>query len=130
MAELLPNLACFECHSFTWIDAMLRREFLTTRRPAYRRRFSCQQLAMTARANGGELLPAARTHHAARAKHLIFVFLTGGFSHVDTFDPKPRLQADHGKPISGESLRDISRGTAARFAIPLRPLRRIGNGNQ
>ena len=38
----------------------------------------------------------------AKAKRVIFVFLTGGFSHVDTFDPKPRLVAGHGKEIKAD----------------------------
>ncbi|MDB5338213.1 MAG: hypothetical protein JWN70_3832 [Planctomycetaceae bacterium] len=40
-----------------------------------------------------------KTHHAPRAKHVIFCFMSGGVSHVDSFDPKPRLQKDHGKPM-------------------------------
>ena len=39
------------------------------------------------------------THHAARAKHVIFCFMSGGVSHVDSFDPKPRLERDHGQPM-------------------------------
>lgn len=35
----------------------------------------------------------------AKAKHVIFLFMTGGVSHVDTFDPKPALSRDHGKSI-------------------------------
>jgi Protein of unknown function (DUF1501) len=69
----------------------------------------CEQLAFAARVNAGHALPATRTHHPARAKQLIFVFLTGGFSHVDTFDYKPRLQADHRKLVPGEGLREASR---------------------
>ncbi len=69
----------------------------------------CERLAFTARVFGGQALPARTTHHPAKAKHLIFVFLTGGFSHVDTFDFKPRLQADHRKIVEGESLREASR---------------------
>jgi Protein of unknown function (DUF1501) len=38
-------------------------------------------------------------HFPARAKHVIFLFMTGGVSHVDTFDPKPRLTADVGKEL-------------------------------
>ena len=38
-------------------------------------------------------------HHPSRAKSVIFIFLPGGPSHVDTFDPKPRLNRDHGKPL-------------------------------
>ena len=37
-------------------------------------------------------------HFAARAKRAIFLFMAGGPSQVDTFDPKPRLTRDHGKP--------------------------------
>jgi hypothetical protein len=38
-------------------------------------------------------------HFPARAKRIIFVFMKGGPSHVDTFDPKPLLARDHGKPL-------------------------------
>jgi len=34
----------------------------------------------------------------ARAKRIVFLFMKGGPSHVDTFDPKPLLQRDDGKP--------------------------------
>ena len=34
-----------------------------------------------------------------RAKRIIFLFMHGGPSSIDTFDPKPRLYADHGKPV-------------------------------
>lgn len=34
-----------------------------------------------------------------RAKRMIFLFMKGGPSQVDTFDPKPQLQKDHGKPL-------------------------------
>ncbi|MFO0951895.1 MAG: DUF1501 domain-containing protein [Isosphaeraceae bacterium] len=39
------------------------------------------------------------THHAPRAKRVIFLFMKGGPSHLDTFDPKPLLQRDHGKEL-------------------------------
>jgi len=35
----------------------------------------------------------------ATAKHIIFLYMDGGPSHVDLFDPKPRLDAEHGQPI-------------------------------
>ncbi|MGN6385692.1 MAG: DUF1501 domain-containing protein [Verrucomicrobiota bacterium] len=35
----------------------------------------------------------------AKAKRVIFLFMSGGPSHVDTFDPKPRLIKDNGKPL-------------------------------
>jgi hypothetical protein len=39
------------------------------------------------------------THFAPRARRVIFLFMHGGPSHVDTFDYKPKLQQDHGKPF-------------------------------
>ncbi len=36
-------------------------------------------------------------HFPARAKRVIFLYLSGGVSHVDSFDPKPKLFAEHGK---------------------------------
>ena len=38
-------------------------------------------------------------HFAARAKRIIFLLMSGGPSQVDTFDPKPLLTRDHGKPL-------------------------------
>ena len=38
-------------------------------------------------------------HHPAKAKHVIFCYMSGGVSHVDTFDPKPKLKALHGQPM-------------------------------
>ncbi|OWK43492.1 DUF1501 domain-containing protein [Fimbriiglobus ruber] len=47
-------------------------------------------------------LAAKPPHFAAKAKRVIFLCMTGGPSHVDTFDHKPRLTADDGKaPPSG-----------------------------
>ena len=34
-----------------------------------------------------------------KAKNVIFLFMAGGVSHVDTFDPKPALEKVHGQPI-------------------------------
>ena len=49
---------------------------------------------------GGPLASKA-PHFAPRAKNLIFLFLNGGLSHVDTFDPKPALDKYHGQPFPG-----------------------------
>ncbi len=38
-------------------------------------------------------------HHAPKAKRIIFLYMPGGPSHVDLFDPKPRLARDNGKPL-------------------------------
>src|SRR5262249_27977014 len=40
------------------------------------------------------------SHFQAKAKSVIFLFMYGGVSHVDTFDPKPDLTRHHGKPMN------------------------------
>src|ERR1700721_272648 len=50
-----------------------------------------------ARPSANPLAPRV-PHFSARAKRVIFLFMPGGPSQVDTFDPKPRLTKDHGKP--------------------------------
>ena len=44
-------------------------------------------------------LIARASHLSARAKRVIFLFMKGGPSHVDTFDYKPQLQKDDGKQL-------------------------------
>ncbi|HZE98465.1 MAG TPA: DUF1501 domain-containing protein, partial [Planctomycetota bacterium] len=39
---------------------------------------------------------------AGRAKRVIMLYMSGGVSHIDSFDPKPRLFADHGKEIKAD----------------------------
>ena len=45
-------------------------------------------------ANAGPLTPKP-PHHPAKAKHCIFLLMEGGPSHIDTFDPKPKLAQLH-----------------------------------
>jgi hypothetical protein len=40
-----------------------------------------------------------RSHHPAKAKSVIFLFMEGGPSHLDLFDPKPLLNELAGKPL-------------------------------
>src|SRR3984957_10088419 len=42
--------------------------------------------------------------HPARAKRVIFLFMNGGVSHVDTFDPKPMLAKYDGQPMPGGAV--------------------------
>ncbi len=52
-------------------------------------------LALAGMAKPAVALP----HYRPAAKHVIFCYMSGGVSHVDSFDPKPRLNQDHGKPM-------------------------------
>ncbi len=44
-------------------------------------------------------LAPQKSHHKAKAKSVIFLFMDGGPAQMDTFDPKPRLIKEHGQPI-------------------------------
>ncbi len=75
------------------------------------RRALLRQTALGFAALGTEVLLAAEAkppgdpaepkspHFSPRANNVIFLFMHGGPSHLDTFDPKPRLEADAGKPM-------------------------------
>ena len=56
-------------------------------------------------------------HFPARARHVIHLFMNGGPSHVDTFDPKPALDKYAGKLLPMENLR-TERKTGAAFPSP------------
>ena len=49
----------------------------------------------------------AAPHFAPKAKHVIFLFLNGGPSQVDTFDPKPMLTKYHGKPAPSGDRKSV-----------------------
>ncbi|MDA1053635.1 MAG: DUF1501 domain-containing protein [Planctomycetota bacterium] len=53
-------------------------------------------------------------HFAAQAKHVIFCFMDGGPSHVDTFDYKPMLAKHQGKQIGSEAVSKRSQSNASR----------------
>ena len=56
------------------------------------------------------LAPKA-SHFPARAKRVIFLFMHGGPSQIDTFDYKPLLQRDHGKPLPFKRPKVVSSET-------------------
>ena len=78
-------------------------------------------VALSGLLGGGKALAAAPPnpfaprvpHLPPKVKSVIFCFMSGGVSHVDTFDPKPRLKKDHGKPMP----------------VPVRPTMFNQNGN-
>ena len=57
-------------------------------------------------------------HFAARAKRVIFLFMHGGPSQVDTFDYKPLLVRDHGKPLPFAKPRVVSSETGNLLRSP------------
>ncbi|MHC5544746.1 DUF1501 domain-containing protein, partial [Singulisphaera rosea] len=66
-----------------------------------------------------DLRPLApkRPQFPAKAKRVVHLFMNGGPSHVDTFDPKPLLDRYHGKPLPSPNLR-TERKTGAAMRSP------------
>src|SRR5438132_1142050 len=54
---------------------------------------------MAAEPPAANALAPKTPHFPARVKRVIFLFMHGGPSSIDTFDPKPRLEQDNGKPV-------------------------------
>jgi hypothetical protein len=69
--------------------------------------------------SGGIALPMSprAPHFAPRAKQVVHLFMNGGPSHLDTFDPKPLLDRYHGKPLPANNLR-TERKTGAAMRSP------------
>ncbi len=61
--------------------------------------------------------PEKKFHHEPKAKQVVHLFMNGGPSHVDTFDPKPLLNKFHGKPLPNPNL-PTERKTAGAFGSP------------
>lgn len=67
-------------------------------------------------------LAAKAPHHQPRAKRIIFLFMQGGVSHVDSFDYKPRLLKDDGMMKNFGDLRSLAKtGTSPQHRV-MKPL--------
>jgi uncharacterized protein (DUF1501 family) len=67
-------------------------------------------------------LAPRKPHFAPKAKNIIFMFMEGGPSQIDLFDPKPELQKYHGHPLPPSITKDLQlafiKATAAVLASP------------
>ncbi|MBI4908066.1 MAG: DUF1501 domain-containing protein [Acidobacteria bacterium] len=101
------------------------------RRVQTRRSFLAQSAGGIGMAALGNLLHAAdapnplaprEPHFEPKAKSVIFLFMEGGPSQMDLFDPKPALQKWHGKPLPASMTKDLqlafTKPTAAVLASP------------
>jgi hypothetical protein len=60
-----------------------------------------------------DALATRQGHHASKAKSVIWLFMEGGPSHIDLFDPKPKLNELHGQPMPASFGKPITAmGTA------------------
>jgi hypothetical protein len=91
-----------------------RRQFLQTTACGF------GGLALSAMANNP--LAGKQPHHQPKAKRVIFLFMQGGVSHVDSYDYKPRLFKEDGKVIEVQDARAIAKtgkGAPQRVMKPL-----------
>ncbi len=105
------------CNSFT--PVFTRRQMLQFSAAGF------GQLALASllnEARGVEASPLApkSTHFPAKAKRVIFLFMHGGPSQVDTFDYKPQLEKDHGKPLPFSKPRVFSAQTGNLLKSPFK----------
>jgi hypothetical protein len=75
-------------------------------------------LADEAKADQTNPLAVRPPHFPAKAKRVIFLFMSGGPSHVDLFDPKPKLAELNGKPLPFEKPKLERTKTGNLFASP------------
>src|SRR5688572_515235 len=73
-----------------------------------------------ARAASVDPLAVKQPHFPARAKRVLFLFMHGGPSQVDTFDYKPLLERDHGKPLPFPKPRVVSSPTGNLLRSPFK----------
>jgi hypothetical protein len=81
--------------------------------------FGALALADLLHAEAPNPLAPKRPHFPAKAKHVVHLFMNGGPSQVDTFDPKPLLDKYHGKSLPISNLR-TERKTGAAMRSPFR----------
>ena len=86
----------FDCHNVQPL-ALTRRDLLKSVSAGFGYLAFAGLSAQAAAPYQSPTLPKA-PHFAARAKRIIFLAMQGGPSHLDTFDYKPQLKADAGKP--------------------------------
>ncbi len=102
------------CHAFT--PVYNRRDMLRMSAAGF-----CS-LALAAlldeEARAANPLSPRNPHFEARAKRVIFLFMHGGPSQVDTFDYKPLLERDHGKPLPFSKPRVFSAATGNLLKSP------------
>ena len=101
------------CNRFTPI--LSRREMLHTCSAGFGGLALASLLADESPANP---LASKPPHRAPRAKQIIFLFMHGGPSQVDTFDYKPLLVRDHGKPLPFAKPRVVSGKTGNLLKSP------------
>ena len=92
------------------------------------------QQALSASPAAANPLASRQPHHPARAKRVIFLFMQGGVSHVDSFDYKPILEKEDGNKFAFDDARQVAnsgkRGTSERVMKNLWKFRQHGESGK
>jgi hypothetical protein len=100
---------------------MQRRQFLKTAGAGF------GMLGLADVLGAANPLAVRAPHFPAKAKRVIYLFLNGGPSQVDTFDPKPMLTRYHGKPMPTANLKtERKTGNLMRSPFTFKPCGRSG----
>ena len=117
-------------HGMQYHAPRLEDRFLTRRQFLNRCGMGMGALSLSAMVQGGlasesgadaisPLAPKA-PHFPGRAKRVIHLFMNGGPSHVDTFDPKPLLDKLHGQALPSDRSLRTERPTGAAYRSPFK----------
>jgi hypothetical protein len=73
-------------------------------------------------------------HHAPKAKRIIWLYMAGGMTHLETFDPKPKLAEMHGQPMpdsitAGQQIAQLQ-GQKLNCFAPQHPFKQWGQSGQ
>src|SRR5262245_2914027 len=82
--------------------------------------FGALALADLLHADAPNPLAPKKPHFPGKAKRVVHLFMNGGPSHVDTFDPKPLLDKYHGKPLPNNLRTERKTGAAMKSPYSFR----------
>ncbi len=110
------------CHRF--LNTVSRRDLLRTSATGFAGLALAAMTGQSGQVHGaatsGEAGLAQVPHHPPRAKRIIFLFMWGGPSHVDLFDPKPTLAREDGKQLAGASVGSDRKQLGTLLASPFK----------
>jgi len=107
----------FPCAGHRALYAPTRREFIYGLGASIGGVALTALLAAEARAAAAGPLAAKPAHHRAKAKRCIFLMMEGGPSHIDTFDPKPKLAQLHLQEFTREGKMKSAMESGKRYYV-------------
>ena len=113
-------------HEWRRHSPLSRRQMLSTASTGFGMLAATALLA--SETNATSPLDPKAPHFAPKARNVIFCYMSGGMSQVDTFDPKPRLTQEAGEPMPFKTERTMFNQDGDIFPSPWEFRRRGGGG--